>query len=92
MTMCNKSIKWAKKEGRVYNKAKGESENIPFLRLNVTDDYNYGMGDVDVADKHRGTYRVDTRLWRFKWWHAIFWWGVQVLFVSSYVIYKQCIE
>ena len=51
LTMCNDSIKWIKKEQKVYNKEEGKSQNIEFLRLNVNDEYNFGMGHVDVLDQ-----------------------------------------
>ena len=60
---------------------------MKFLRLNVNDDYNYGMGGADIADQIRGSYHFDHWLRNFKWWHPIFWWGVQVLMVNSYKCY-----
>ena len=49
--MCNDSIKLIKKEQKVYNKEECKSQNIEFLRLNVNDEYNFGMGHVDVLDQ-----------------------------------------
>ena len=62
---------------------------MKFLRLNVNDDYNYGMGGADIADQIHGSYRFDHWLCSFKWWHSIFWWCVQVLMVNPY---KFCCE
>ena len=56
---------------------------MKFLRLNVNDDYNYGMGGADIADQICGSYRFDHWLQNYKWWHAIFWWGFQVLMVNA---------
>lgn len=50
------------------------------------------MGDVEIADQIRGTYRIDKWMRKYKWWYAIFWWGFQVLMVNSYVCYKSCME
>ena len=71
---------------------KNGTKSIKFLRLYIVDVYNHGMGHVDVADQLRGVYRMDHWLHNFKWWHAMFWWGFQVLLVNSYLIYKQVYE
>ena len=62
-------------------------ENMKFLQLNVNDDYNYGMGGANITDQISGSYRFDHWLRNFKWWHSIFWWGVQVLMVNSHKCY-----
>ena len=54
LTMCNNNIKWVEKERKIYNKNTGKKEKANFLRLNVNDDYNQGMGEVDIADQLRG--------------------------------------
>ena len=64
---------------------------LTFLRLNVNDDYNNGMGDVDIADQLRVFYRFDRWMRKFKWWHSIFWWGFGVQMVNAYVCYKTYI-
>ena len=90
--MCNEKIEWVKKTRRVYNKAKRKVENVGFLRLNVNDEYNNGMGDVDISDQLRNQYRIDIWLRNYKWWYSLFWWGMQVLLTNSYVVYKNCLE
>ena len=92
ITMCNEKIEWIKKSRKVYNKAKKKVESVSYLRLNVNDDYNNGMGDVDISDQLRNQYRCDIWLRNYKWWHSLFWWGVQVLLINSYVVYKNCLE
>ena len=92
LTMCNRAIKWIKKKREVFNKGKNITEKIRFLRLNITDDYNNGMGQVDIADQLRNTYRFDHWLRNYKWWHSIFWWAFQVLMVNSYVVYKKVLN
>ena len=59
-----------------------------FLILNVSNDYNYGMGGADIVDQIRGSYRFDHWLKNYKWWHAIFFWGFQVLMVNAYKCYS----
>ena len=62
---------------------------MKFLKLNITNDYNNGMGKVNIADQLRDLYRMDHWIQNFKWWHALFWWGFQVLLVNCYVVYKN---
>ena len=89
LTLCNSAIKWVQKKRKVFDKGRNLTEKIRFLRLNITDDYNNGMGQVDIADQLRGTYRFDKWLRNYKWWHAIYWWAFQVLMINSYIVYKK---
>ncbi len=52
------TIQWIKKSRKLYHKDKGEKVNVPFYRLNIVDDYNYGMGNVDKADQLWLQYRI----------------------------------
>ena len=45
---------------------------MEFLRLNVNNEYNYGMGDVDLADQLQLVYKVKIWLRNYKWWHTFF--------------------
>ena len=47
------------------------------------------MGGADITGKIHGLYYFDHWLQRYKWWHSIFWWGVQVLMVNSYQCYRR---
>ena len=87
LTMVAENICWEEKEREVYDRVKGAMKDMKFHRLNVNDEYNFGMGGADIADQTRGSYRFDHWLRRYKWWHSIFWWGVQVLMVNSYMCY-----
>ena len=87
LSMKAESIKWEEKSRSVYDRSKGEMAVMKFLRLNINDDYNYGMGGADIADQLRGSYRFDHWLRNYKWWHSIFWWGFQVLMVNAYKCY-----
>ena len=55
--------------------------------LNVNDDYNNGMGSVDIADQLRLFYRFHHWMRKSKWWHSIFWWGFGVQLVNAYKCY-----
>jgi hypothetical protein len=62
---------------------------MAFLRPEVlTDLYNNGMNNMDIADQLRGTYRFDCWMRKRKWWWSIWMWGVQVLLVNAYVLYR----
>ena len=67
----------------MYDQSIGRMTTMKFLRLNVNDDYNYGMVSADIAEQIRWSYRFDHWLQNYKWWRAIFWWGFQVLMVNA---------
>ena len=87
LSMSAESIKWIKKRD-VYDKVKKGIVNAEFLRLNINDDYNYQMGHVDDADQLRNYYRMNHWMRKTKWWWSPFFWGVRVLIVNAYVVYK----
>ena len=92
LSMAAEKICWETKTREVFNRETGKMGEMKFHRLNVNDDYNYGMGGADIADQIRGSYRFDHWARKFKWWHSIFWWGVQVLMVNSYRCYRKHLE
>lgn len=53
----------------------------------VAKDYNNYMGGVDHADQLRSSYAVNRR--SKKWWHRLFWGMLDILFVNSFIIYKE---
>ena len=59
LSMACESIKWIEKSRKVFDKSLKKMVNAKFLRLNVNDDNNNGMGDVDIADQLRFCYRFD---------------------------------
>ena len=67
LSMVSDCIKWKKLERNVYNVDTNQMETMEFLRLNLTDSYNYGMGDVDLADQLCGVYRLDRWVRNRKW-------------------------
>ena len=38
---------------KLYDKTKNKMKNVEFLRVNLIDAYNFGMGGVDIADQVR---------------------------------------
>ena len=55
----------------VYNVDTGKVETLKLFILNQIDKYNNGIGDVDVADKLRGVYRLDRWVRNRKWWWSM---------------------
>ena len=92
LTMAAENIYWEENKREVFDRSTGKMKSMKFYRLNVNNDYNFGMGGVDIADQIRGSYRFDHWLRRYKWWHSVFWWGVQVLMVNSYQCYCKFYE
>jgi hypothetical protein len=84
-------IEWIKKERKVYDVQKRKQTVLmPFYRLNIIDFYNNNMGNVDLADQLRNTYRYDTTWHRNrKWWWSIWWWGFQLLLTNCYILYRK---
>jgi hypothetical protein len=72
MSTSTEAVEWVKKQRKVYTALNGR-HTVYFCRLNTIDDYNFGMGFVDVYDRLRTLYRPDRFARRQKWWHAIYW-------------------
>ncbi len=87
-TACT-SLQWKEKTKKVYDKEAGIKILMKFLRPQITDEYNYGMNNVDQADQLRGTYRFDRWMRKRKWWWSIWMWGLQVLLVNAYLLYRS---
>jgi len=87
LSMACTSIKW-----HVYNKTSNQKVRMKFLRSGLIDDYNNGMNKVDQADQLCGSYQFDHWICKCKWWWAIWLWGVQVLVINAYVLYKTAHE
>ena len=59
LSMITSELKWIVKEKIVYNVDSGKTEILSFLRMNNIHTYNSTMGNVDIADQLRGSYRLD---------------------------------
>jgi len=88
LSMSCTELKWVEKVKLVFDKTEEKRVQLRFLRCKINDDYNNGMNGVDMADQLRGSYRIDRWMRKRKWWWAIWMWGVQVLLVNAYVLYK----
>ena len=83
------SIEWVKKQRTVFNTTIQQKTKIIFPRLNIIDDYNNGMGNVDISDQLRLQYRLERFIRNRKWWWSFFLWGVGQACVNAYIIYKK---
>ena len=76
------------KQNKIMTKQKKKMKNLKFLRVNLIDDYNIGMGGVDIADQLRLQYRIGRWMRQRKWWWAIFLWSIGVANKNAYVCYS----
>jgi hypothetical protein len=89
LSMACTGLKWIEKKKKVFDKSVNKNVAMSFLRTEVTDNYNNGMNNVDIADQIRNTYRIDRWMRKRKWWWSIWMWGVQILLVNAYMLYKS---
>ena len=67
LSMACKELKRIVCEKPVYNVDRGTKESLKFLQMSYINDYNNGIGDVDIADQFRNNYRFDHWLRKRKW-------------------------
>ncbi|UYV84237.1 hypothetical protein LAZ67_X001632 [Cordylochernes scorpioides] len=53
----------------------------------VVSDYTQNMGGVDIADQLASTYSFLRK--SLKWWRKLFFWGLEVSIINSYILYKE---
>ena len=82
------SLKWVEKVKWVYNKNEAKNVGMRFLWCEVNDDYNNGMNGIDIADQFWGMSHIDQWMRKWRWWWAIWIWGVQLLLVNAYILCK----
>ena len=66
--MLIEQFKWNVKYNIVYNVDTDATDILKFLRMNNIHNYNFTVGNVDVADHLRSSYRVYHFLRNRKWW------------------------
>ena len=71
----------------VNNVDTGLMEVLRFLIMNNIDAYNNDMGNVDLADQLRGTYRCNIGVLNRKWWWSIWFWALDLMLVDVYFMY-----
>ena len=86
-TACT-SLNWVEKTRKVFDKATNANVSMSFLRAVVNDEYNNTMNQVDISDQLRNYYRIDHWMRKRKWWWAIWMWGLQVLLINAYILYR----
>ena len=73
LSMCCEEIKWTEKTRETWDHSAGCLRTGRFLRLCINYSYNTGIGDVNISDQLRGSYRPDAKWMRkHKWWHALY--------------------
>ena len=68
----------------------GHKERMVVPCATVTNDYNQFMGGNDISDQLR--FYQTTQRKSAKWWHALFYWCLDVTLVNAYVMYKSDFE
>ena len=86
LSMVCDELKWLEVQKPVYNVETGKVENLQFLCINTIDNYNKTMGNVDIADQLRGSYRVDHWIRNRKWWWSLWFWSLGVCLTNAYVM------
>ena len=86
------NIEWIDKHRKIFNAITKKREMIIFPRLNLINDYNNGMGNVDIADQLRLQYRLERFIRNRKWWWAFFLWGIGTACTNAYIMYKKVYE
>ena len=71
-SMRCETIKWIEKTRHIYDKNKGKTITLKFLRLNVTKEYYFGMLHFNMADQLGNHYCFDHWLRNYKWWNYLF--------------------
>lgn len=89
LSMACEELKWIVCEKPVYNVDTGKKELLNFLLMSYINDYNHGMGDVDIADQLRNNYRFDHWMRKRKWWWSIMFWEIGVILVNAYIVYMK---
>ena len=64
-------VEWVSVDRKVFRKETKKMTDIKFHRLNLIHMYNYGMGNVDIADQLHLQYRPDHWVRNCKWWWSI---------------------
>ena len=58
-------------------------------RVYVIDDCNHFMGNVDIDDQLRGSYRFHHLMRNMKWWWSMLFWEFQLILTNSYMLYRK---
>ena len=73
-------------ESSVFRRTKGQRERQARSAPQVAVDYNKYMGGVDQLDSLRGT--ASCNIMSMKWWHALFWWILDMAMVNAHHVYS----
>ena len=60
-------VKWIKKTRKTHNAESNTMVEMEFLLLKISDDYNHGTKEVNVASQKREHYRLERFMRKVKW-------------------------
>ena len=92
LSMFARCLKWVQIEKKVWCHQLMAVVTIQFLRWNINDEYNWGMGQVDISDQLRNQYRLDHWLRQTKWWWSPFMLVFGWFMTNAYVLYDRYME
>ena len=62
------------------------------LRLDVNYYYNKNINSVGISYQLLNQFKINYRVWKYKWIWEIFWWSRGLLVLNAYVIYNTDCE
>ncbi|CAK9827592.1 PiggyBac transposable element-derived protein 4 [Anthophora retusa] len=70
----------------IIERRKKQAGTVNIIKPNVIINYNMNMGGVDKADQLASSYCFMRK--SCKWWRKLFFWGLEVCAINSYILYK----
>lgn len=70
----------------VRNRRVGHNRTQSVLKPSTIVQYNKNMGGVDLADQYTAIYCFLRKT--LKWWRKLFFWGLEVSIINTYILYK----
>nr|XP_012150918.1 PREDICTED: piggyBac transposable element-derived protein 4-like [Megachile rotundata] len=71
----------------IVERRKKQAGTINIIKPNVVINYNKNMGGVDKADQLETSYCFMRK--SCKWWRKLFFWGLEISAINSYILYKM---
>ncbi|XP_017797033.1 PREDICTED: piggyBac transposable element-derived protein 4-like, partial [Habropoda laboriosa] len=70
----------------ITERRKKQAGTVNIVKPNVVINYNTNMGGVDKADQLASSYCFMRK--SCKWWRKLFFWGLEICAINSYILYK----
>ena len=83
---------WTTKIISVFDTVHIYMREMQFLRLDVNYYYNKNINSVGISYQLLDQFKINYRVWKYKWIWEIFWWSRGLLVLNAYVIYNTDCE